>query len=73
VTAYCNLTTIPCAFLGTLQASSTAKDDKGATPVMGKFVKTLAVKKKWRNALQEQDRIVKFLVTSMKQTSMPMV
>jgi hypothetical protein len=37
---------------------------------MGKVVKTLAVKKKWRNALQEQDRIVKYLVNNTKQTSM---
>lgn len=37
---------------------------------MGKVVKTLAVKKNWRVALREQDRIVKYIVNSTKRTSM---
>lgn len=53
-----------------LQASSVARDDKGATPVLGKVAKKLAVKKSTRDSLREQDRIVKYIVNSTKQTSM---
>ncbi|KAG7351675.1 NADPH-binding protein [Nitzschia inconspicua] len=52
------------------QASSVARDDKGTTPVMGKVVKKLAVSKNTREALREQDKIVKHIVNTTKHTSM---
>ncbi|KAL3918087.1 MAG: hypothetical protein SGARI_007558, partial [Bacillariaceae sp.] len=52
------------------QASAVARDDKGTTPIFGKVVKKLAVKKNWRQGLKEQDKIVKYISNSTKQTSM---
>jgi len=50
------------------QASSVALDEKGTAPMLSKMVKTLAVRKNWRDMKREQDKIVQYIVNQTKQT-----